>query len=45
MTRNGEPLADIRDMYVIHTVFRRELGLAADLVRGVAVGTTNGQVS
>jgi hemerythrin-like domain-containing protein len=38
MTRNGEPLADIRDMYVIHTVFRRELGLAADLVRGVAVG-------
>ncbi|MCU1681915.1 MAG: hypothetical protein JWQ81_2654 [Amycolatopsis sp.] len=38
MTTIDEPLADVRDMYAVHVVLRRELGLAADLVRGVAAG-------
>lgn len=29
-------MADVRDMYVVHTMFRRELGLAPDLIRAVA---------
>jgi hemerythrin-like domain-containing protein len=40
MAINTEPLADIREMYMVHTVFRREFGLASDLVRGVADGDT-----
>jgi hemerythrin-like domain-containing protein len=40
MAINTEPLADIREMYMVHTVFRREFGLAPDLVRGVADGDT-----
>jgi hemerythrin-like domain-containing protein len=32
------PTADTREMYLIHTVFRREFGLLADVVRGVADG-------
>ncbi|MFJ4632819.1 hemerythrin domain-containing protein [Streptomyces sp. NPDC088847] len=31
-----EPLADVRDMYMAHTMFRREIGLAPALIRGVA---------
>jgi len=31
-------MADTRDMYVVHTVFRREFGLMPALVRGVADG-------
>ena len=38
MTIIDEPLADVRDMYAVHAVLRRELGLAADLVRDVAAG-------
>ena len=37
---NAEPLADTRDMHTVHTVFRRELGMAPELVRGVADGDT-----
>ncbi|MEU1300148.1 hemerythrin domain-containing protein [Streptomyces shenzhenensis] len=33
-----EPRADVRDMHMAHTVFRREFGLAADLVRSVKPG-------
>ncbi len=33
---SNEPLADVRDMYMVHTMLRRELGLAPALVRGVA---------
>ncbi|WP_406458064.1 hemerythrin domain-containing protein [Streptomyces sp. NBC_01622] len=33
-------MADVRDMYMIHTVFRREFGLMPGLVRGVADGDT-----
>ncbi|MFC9083558.1 hemerythrin domain-containing protein [Streptomyces sp. NPDC057062] len=33
-----EPLADVRDMYMAHTMFRREIGLAPALVRDVADG-------
>jgi hemerythrin-like domain-containing protein len=40
MTTADEAFADIRDMYAVHTVLRRELGLAPDLVRGVAEGDT-----
>jgi hemerythrin-like domain-containing protein len=36
----NEPMADIRDMYVVHAVLRRELGLAPELVRGVLEGDT-----
>lgn len=32
------PLADARDMFAEHTMFRREFGLMPDLVRGVAAG-------
>jgi hemerythrin-like domain-containing protein len=35
---NTEPLADVRDMYMAHTMYRREIGLAAALIRGVADG-------
>ncbi|WP_329391114.1 hemerythrin domain-containing protein [Streptomyces sp. NBC_01716] len=34
----NEPLADVRDMYMAHTMFRREIGLAPALVRGVPGG-------
>ncbi|MEA5360540.1 hemerythrin domain-containing protein [Amycolatopsis sp., V23-08] len=33
-----EPLADVRDMYLAHVMFRREIGLAPALIRGVADG-------
>jgi hemerythrin-like domain-containing protein len=33
-----EPLSDPRDMFMIHTVFRREFGLMPDLVNGVEHG-------
>ena len=33
-----EPLADARDMFAVHTVFRREFGLMSGLVRAVAAG-------
>jgi hypothetical protein len=36
MTRVNEPLADARDMFVVHTMFRREFGLMPALVRAVA---------
>jgi hemerythrin-like domain-containing protein len=35
---SNEPLADVRDMYLAHTMFRREIGLAPALIRGVADG-------
>lgn len=38
MTTTGVPLADARDMFAVHTMFRREFGLTPDLVRGVTVG-------
>ena len=34
----SEPMADVRDMYMAHTMFRREFGLAPALIRGVAAG-------
>jgi hemerythrin-like domain-containing protein len=34
----SEPLADARDMYAVHTLFRREFSLIPDLVRGVSAG-------
>jgi hemerythrin-like domain-containing protein len=34
----NEPLADVRDMYMSHTMFRREIGLAPALIRDVADG-------
>ncbi|MGW1208065.1 hemerythrin domain-containing protein [Streptomyces sp. NPDC002499] len=33
---SNEPLADVRDMYMAHTMFRREFGLAPALIRDVA---------
>jgi hypothetical protein len=33
-------MADVRDMYVVHRAFRRELGLLPGLVRAVAPGDT-----
>jgi hypothetical protein len=33
-----EPLADARDMFAVHTMFRREFGMSLDLVRGVMAG-------
>jgi Hemerythrin HHE cation binding domain len=36
----NEPLADLRDMYMVHAMLRREFGLAPGLVRGVADGDT-----
>ncbi|TDD48529.1 hemerythrin domain-containing protein [Nonomuraea terrae] len=32
------PLADASDMFVVHTMFRREFGSMPGLVRGVAAG-------
>lgn len=32
----NEPLADVRDMYMAHIMFRREIGLAPALIRDVA---------
>ncbi|MEU8378084.1 hemerythrin domain-containing protein [Streptosporangium sp. NPDC048865] len=40
MTTRAVPMADVRDMYMAHTVFRREFGLMPELVRGVAEGDT-----
>ena len=40
MTTPNEPLADARDMFAAHTMFRREFGLMPGLVRAVAVGDT-----
>ncbi len=34
------PMADVRDMYVVHRAFRRELRLVPELVRAVAPGDT-----
>jgi hypothetical protein len=34
-TAANMPAADLRDMYAMHTLFRREFGLAPDLVRDV----------
>ena len=34
----NEPLADASDMFMVHTMFRREFGLMPDLVRAVAAG-------
>jgi hemerythrin-like domain-containing protein len=36
MSGNGNPYADTRDMYAVHTIFRREYALLPDLVRAVA---------
>ena len=38
MTTTDGPYADARDMYLAHTMFRREFGLMAGLVRGVSAG-------
>jgi hemerythrin-like domain-containing protein len=35
MSTVNEPMADVRDMFAVHTAFRREFGLMADLVRAV----------
>lgn len=35
---SNEPLADVRDMYMAHIMFRREIGLAPALIRGVTDG-------
>lgn len=35
---SDEPLADVRDMYMAHTMYLREYGLAPALIRGVADG-------
>ena len=40
MTMANEPLADARDMFAAHTLFRREFGLMPGLVRAVAAGDT-----
>lgn len=40
MTGRSGAMADIRDMYMVHTVFRREFGLVPNLVRDVADGDT-----
>jgi hemerythrin-like domain-containing protein len=40
MTTVNEPLADARDMFAAHTMFRREFGLMPGLVRAVAAGDT-----
>ena len=34
----GEPLADARDMFAVHTMFRREFGAAPNLISSVADG-------
>ncbi len=38
MTTHAEPMADVRDMYMAHGMFRREFGLIPGLVRGVPDG-------
>jgi iron-sulfur cluster repair protein YtfE (RIC family) len=38
MTMVNEPLADARDMFAAHTMFRREFGLMPGLVRAAAAG-------
>lgn len=38
MSSTDEQLADTRDMYMVHTMFRREFGLMPSLVRGVPAG-------
>jgi len=38
VTTTDGPYADTRDMYVAHTMFRREFGLMPALVRGVTAG-------
>ena len=38
MTTVNEPLADARDMFAAHTIFRREFGLMPGLIRAVAAG-------
>jgi hemerythrin-like domain-containing protein len=38
MSKIGEPLADTRDMYMVHAMFRREFGLLPALVRDAADG-------
>ena len=40
MTTVNGPLADARDMFAAHTLFRREFGLMPGLVRAVAAGDT-----
>jgi hemerythrin-like domain-containing protein len=40
MTTMSEPLADARDMFAVHTMFRREFGLMPGLVRAVTSGDT-----
>ena len=35
ITTPNEPLADVRDMFAVHTMFRREFGLMSSLVRNV----------
>ncbi|HEY6497437.1 MAG TPA: hypothetical protein VIZ43_29515, partial [Trebonia sp.] len=39
MTMTEEPLADARDMFAVHTMFRREFGLMPGLIRGTAADT------
>ncbi|MFE0632168.1 hemerythrin domain-containing protein [Streptomyces sp. NPDC058864] len=36
----NEPMADVRDMYMVHTMLRREFGLLPQLVRDVAPDDT-----
>jgi hemerythrin HHE cation binding domain-containing protein len=40
MTTTNEPLADARDMFAVHTMFRREFGLMPGLIRAVTAGDT-----
>ncbi|MFE2544684.1 hemerythrin domain-containing protein [Actinacidiphila glaucinigra] len=37
-TDNAVPMANVKEMHVVHTMFRREFGLTPALVRGVADG-------
>jgi Hemerythrin HHE cation binding domain len=41
LVTHAEGMADVRDTYMVHTMFRRELGLAPGLIRGVAEGDTD----
>ena len=40
MTTINEPLADARDMFAVHTMFRREFRLMPGLIRAVTAGDT-----
>jgi len=40
MTTINESLADARDMFTVHTMFRREFGLMPGLIRAVTAGDT-----